>query len=78
MLLNDALYQAGNGVTDAIYNLLPEDNGEDPLDDCEDGDGNPADQAQQAAEWKVKVAQAAQAAHSRHTTYRLPFDQWRL
>ena len=61
-LLNDALYQAGNGVTDAIYNLLPEDNGEDPLDDCEDGDGNPADQAQQAAEWKVKVAQAAQAA----------------
>jgi|Laugresu1bdmlbsd_1035121.scaffolds.fasta_scaffold06038_6 predicted metal-dependent peptidase len=65
-LLNDALYQAGNGVTDAIYNLLPEDQGGDeggdPLDDCEDGDGNPADQAQQSAEWKVKVAQAAQAA----------------
>ena len=65
-LLNDALYKAGNGTTDAIYNLLPEDDegGEhgDPLDECGDGDGDPADQAQEAAEWKVKVAQAAQAA----------------
>ena len=62
-LLNDALYQAGNGTTDGIYNLLPEDDeGGDPMDDCEDGDGSPAEKEQQAAEWKVKVAQAAQAA----------------
>jgi predicted metal-dependent peptidase len=32
------------------------------MDDCNDGGGSPAEQAQQAAEWKVRVAQAAQAA----------------
>lgn len=61
-LLNPQLHQAGNGTTDGIYNLLPEDDGNDPLDDCEDGEGSPAENEQQAAEWKVKVAQAAQAA----------------
>ena len=62
-LINPQLYQAGNGTTDGIYNLLPEDNeGDDPMDDCEDGDGSPAEKEQQAAEWKVRVAQAAQAA----------------
>jgi predicted metal-dependent peptidase len=64
-LHNDAIYNAGNGTSDGIYNILPEENdddGNDPLDDCEDGDGSPAEKAQQAAEWKVKVAQAAQAA----------------
>ena len=62
-LLNPQLHQAGNGTTDGIYNLLPEDDeGGDPMDDCEDGDGSPAEKEQQAAEWKVKVAQAAQAA----------------
>jgi predicted metal-dependent peptidase len=62
-LLNPQLHQAGNGTPDGIYNLLPEDDeGGDPMDDCEDGDGSPAEKEQQAAEWKVKVAQAAQAA----------------
>jgi len=64
-LLNPQLYQAGNGTTDGIYNLLPDDDGSgggDPLDDCQDGDGSPAEMAQDAAEWKVRVAQAAQAA----------------
>ena len=67
-LLNPQLHQAGNGTTDGIYNLLPEDSDDgggehgDPMDDCEDGDGSPAEKEQQAAEWKVKVAQAAQAA----------------
>jgi len=67
-LLNKALYQQGNGSTDGIYNLLPEpdedgNNGHgDPLDDCQDGGGSPAEQAQQQAEWKVRIAQAAQAA----------------
>jgi predicted metal-dependent peptidase len=62
-LLNPHLHNAGNGTTDGIYNLLPEDDeGGDPMDDCEDGDGSPAEKEQQAAEWKVKVAQAAQAA----------------
>jgi predicted metal-dependent peptidase len=36
--------------------------GSGPMDDCEDGEGSPAEQAQEQAEWKVKVAQAAQAA----------------
>lgn len=67
-LLNHALYQAGHGSTDGIYNLLPEDNEDgdnghgEPLDICADGGGSPADQAQQQAEWKVRIAQAAQAA----------------
>lgn len=67
-LLNKALYQQGKGSTDGIYNLLPEDDDDgnnghgDPLDNCADGGGSPADQAQQQAEWKVRIAQAAQAA----------------
>jgi len=70
-LHNDAIYNAGHGTSEGIYNILPEQDesggsgaGEPggPLDDCEDGDGSPAEQQQQQAEWKVKVAQAAQAA----------------
>lgn len=71
-LFNPQLYNAGGGTSDGIYNLLPEDDGNgdssgfggdgDPMDDCEDADGTPADQAQQQAEMKVSVAQAAQAA----------------
>ena len=64
-LLNKQLYTQGGGTTDGIYNLLPEqdEDGDDPsMDDCNDGGGSPAEQAQQAAEWKVRVAQAAQAA----------------
>lgn len=64
-LLNDAIYNAGGGTSDGIYNILPEpddDDGNDPLDDCQDADGNNADKARDAAEWKVRVAQAAQAA----------------
>ena len=68
-LLNPQLYKAGNGSTDGIYNLLPDEpddgsggDGTEAMDDCADGGGSPAEQAQQAAEWKVRVAQAAQAA----------------
>jgi predicted metal-dependent peptidase len=65
-LLDKNIYTAGHGTSDGIYNILPEDQGDGqgpgPLDDCEDAEGTPADQAQQAAEWKVRVAQAAQAA----------------
>jgi predicted metal-dependent peptidase len=67
-LLSDDIYKAGNGTSDGIYNILPDsdDNGGggvgDPLDDCEDAEGTPAEVAQEAAEWKVKVAQAAQVA----------------
>jgi predicted metal-dependent peptidase len=59
------IYTAGGGTSDGIYNILPEedDSGIDGLlDNCEDADGSPAEQAQEQAEWKVKVAQAAQAA----------------
>jgi predicted metal-dependent peptidase len=69
-LLSDDIYNAGGGTSDGIYNNLPEQpegsegfggHGQ-PLDDCQDGEGSPAEQAQQQAEWKVKVAQAAQSA----------------
>ena len=68
-LLNPQLYQAGNQTTDGVYNLLPDEpdeggggDGTEAMDDCADGGNSPAEQAQQQAEWKVRVAQAAQAA----------------
>ncbi len=72
-LYDNDIWQQGNGTTDGIYKVLPaEEDGEggvgsvggqgDPLDECLDADGSPAEQEQNAAEWKVKVAQAAQAA----------------
>lgn len=73
-LLDDHIYQQGGGTTDGIYNILPDpppgDNsgpagggsGNGPLDDCEPGEGTPAELEQQAAEWKVGTAQAAQTA----------------
>lgn len=68
--LNKALYDAGQGVSEQIYTLLPEgDDGNGAGgdmggtgQDLEDGEGTASEQAAQAAEWKVKVAQAAQAA----------------
>lgn len=65
--LDPNLYNAGNGTSDGIYNLLPDDDSNDggggkAYDDCQDGGGSPAEQAQAAAEMKVQVAQAAQAA----------------
>lgn len=72
-LLDDTIYNNGGGTTDGIYKYIYEQNkgGDgnggvggigDPLDDCQDGEGSPAEMEQQAAEWKVRVAQAAQAA----------------
>lgn len=62
--LDPNLYNAGNGTSDGIYNLLPDDDsdGGEAYDDCQDGGGSPAEQAKAAAEMKVQVAQAAQAA----------------
>lgn len=67
--LDSSIYNAGNGTSDGIFNILPEDGGNGGGDgpggagnDLEDGEGSPAEQQQEAAEWKVKVAQAAQAA----------------
>lgn len=62
--LHDAsLVAAGGGTTDGVYDLLPEDQeGDDPLDDCQDAEGSPATQATAEAEMKVQIAQAAQAA----------------
>lgn len=65
-LHNPQLVQQAQGTTDGVYNLLPETDDDDYDDgigeDIEDGGNSPAEAAQQAAEWKVKVAQAAQAA----------------
>lgn len=48
--------KGGNGTTE------PGDNHGDPLDDCMDAPGSPADKSQAEQEMKVRVAQAAQAA----------------
>jgi predicted metal-dependent peptidase len=67
-LLNPQLVQAGGNTTDGVYDLLPEGDDEgnnghgDPMDDCQDADGSPAEQAAAEAEMKIAVAQAAQAA----------------
>jgi predicted metal-dependent peptidase len=68
-LLDRNIHNSGGGTSEGIYNILPEQpegggyGGDgDPLDDCEDGEGSPAEVQQQQAEWKVAVAQAAQAA----------------
>jgi len=71
-LYDEDIYADGDGTSDGIYNILPEEDegggGEgyggngSGMDDCMDGEGTPQEQEQQAGEWKVKVAQAAQAA----------------
>ena len=70
VLFDPDLYKKGDGITDRIYNLLP-DTPEDeqgfggegqPMDDVQDGGLSQAEIAEQEAIWKVKVAQAAQAA----------------
>lgn len=69
-LLDPALYNQCGGSTDAIYDVLAsrpkqdggKSDGRGALDNCEDGEGSPAELAQQEAEWKVMVAQAANAA----------------
>lgn len=70
-LLDKTLYDAGKGITDNIYALLPDQPGDDGqggglpgsgMDNCEDGTGTQQEQDAEAALWKVQVAQAAQAA----------------
>ena len=70
-LKDTAIYNAGGGTSDGIYNKLPDSppngGGFGPgsgtgWQDLEDGDGTQAEQDQAAAEMKVRVAQAAQAA----------------
>lgn len=68
-LYNEELYQQGDGIADNIYNLLP-----DSPEDSGSGSGmgdtmipegdqtSPAEKAEQAQIWKVRVQQAAQAA----------------
>lgn len=58
---NPALYKQGEGVTDRIYNLLPEGT-EGKWDDIIPGNMSPAEEAELKAEWKVMVAQAANTA----------------
>jgi predicted metal-dependent peptidase len=72
-LLNKSIYDAGNGSTDGIYNILEDGEGGDfnggPNDggigqDIQEADGSATDQEQQIADLKVTVAQAAQAARA--------------
>lgn len=70
---NPSLYKAGRGISEGIYDLLPENNGGGKFGQGGDGQGSAyddvmdsgqteAERTQQAEEWKVKVAQAAQSA----------------
>ena len=73
--LNKALYDAGNGISEDIYELLPDQksggggkfghgggkNGS-AYDEIQDGSQSDAEREQLGEEWKVKVAQAAQSA----------------
>lgn len=69
-LLNKDLYDKCEGITDKVYNALPDipDDGQgygdvgQPFDDVQDGGDSPAEISQQQAEWRVKVAQATQSA----------------
>ena len=68
------IYQAGNGVSETIYNILKQSqsdegspdgssgNGGNRMDSIVESKGTPAEQEQQASEWRIAVAQAAQAA----------------
>lgn len=73
--LNKTLYDAGRGISEAIYDLLPDQGGSgggkfgqggdangSAYDDIMDSGKSDAERQQQAEEWKVKAAQAAQAA----------------
>ena len=61
--LDQSLYQRGKGTAEGIYNLLPAGRRNGGIgDDMQDPGGSAAEQAQERAEWQVKVAQAAQAA----------------
>lgn len=67
--LNKAIYDAGKGTSDGIYNILEDEPGDGEGigmggtgNDLEDAPGSPAEVEQAAAEMKVTVAQAAQAA----------------
>lgn len=73
-LHDPCLYQAGNGVSEAIYEIIKQkqadddsngDSGADgnkPMDSIMESKGTPAEKEQEASEWRIAVAQAAQAA----------------
>lgn len=58
------LYSSGfaGKSADEIYNLLPDNDGNDPLDDCQDGD--PADSEIDRHDWKIATVQAAESART--------------
>lgn len=68
VLQNSAIYAAGNGSTDGIYAILPDEEDDSEGDnggmggDIQYGQGSPAELEEQAQEMQVLAAQAAQAA----------------
>lgn len=70
-LIDSQLVQQGNGTTEGVYALLPEDAGDDDgsyagtsIDLCEDAPGDASEQAQAEAEMRVTLVQAARVAKS--------------
>ena len=69
-LYDEKLYKQGGGISEGVYNLLPDEpEGEEggfggegqPLDDIRDDTKSESEKKQLEAEWKVKIAQSAQA-----------------
>lgn len=71
-LHDENIYQSGQGTTEGIYEKIyvkqdgggdsGSGNGKPQMDSIIDSEGTPAEQHQEAQEWKIAVAQAAQAA----------------
>ena len=76
-LYDPNLYDAGNGVSEAIYEIIKQQqddddssassgassaSGDKPMDSIVESKGTPAEKEQEASEWRIAVAQAAQAA----------------
>lgn len=70
VLFDPAIYKAGGGTAEGVYELLQDDGGSggsggaggDPFDEVRDMPGDAASKAEAEAVWKIKVAQAASVA----------------
>jgi predicted metal-dependent peptidase len=68
ILLSKEIYDAGGGTSDGVYTVLKgiaaSDSGYngEPLDECVDGGGTPAEKRAAEEFWRIKVAQAMRAA----------------
>tara|TARA_R100000329_G_scaffold65860_1_gene58158 strand:+ start:740 stop:1912 length:1173 start_codon:yes stop_codon:yes gene_type:complete len=68
-LYSDEIYKEGQGISELIYNNLPDVDETDPqfggegqpLDDIQDNTKSEAEREQKKTQWKIRIAQSAQA-----------------